>query len=35
MKFTDGYWLIRKDVRAFYAAQAYEIETSFIRLQKT
>ncbi len=27
MKFTDGYWLLRKGVTAFNPAQAYEIET--------
>jgi len=26
MKFTDGYWLLRKGVSAFHPAQAYEIE---------
>ncbi len=27
MKFTDGNWMMRKGVRAFYAGQAYEVET--------
>jgi alpha-D-xyloside xylohydrolase len=26
MKFTDGFWRVRKDVKAFHPAQAYEIE---------
>src|SRR5579871_1793620 len=26
MKFTDGNWMMRKGVRAFYPAQAYQIE---------
>lgn len=26
MKFTDGHWLLRKGVRAFYPAQAYDID---------
>ena len=26
MKFTDGYWLMRKGVQAFFPAQAYETE---------
>jgi alpha-D-xyloside xylohydrolase len=28
MKFTDGYWQVKKDVRAFHPAQVYEIEAS-------
>ena len=28
MKFTDGAWLMRKGVRGFYPAEAYEIETT-------
>src|SRR5690349_7285545 len=28
MKFTDGNWMMRKGVRAFYAAQAYDIEAA-------
>jgi len=28
MKFTDGYWMIRKGVQAFYPAQAYDVETA-------
>jgi alpha-D-xyloside xylohydrolase len=28
MKFTDGYWSIRKGVQAFYPAQAYDVETT-------
>ena len=27
MKFTDGNWMMRKGVRGFYPAQAYEVET--------
>jgi len=27
MKFTDGYWMIRKGVQAFYPAQVHDIET--------
>ena len=27
MKFTDGNWMMRRGVRAFYAGQAYEVET--------
>ncbi len=27
MKFTDGNWMMQKGVRAFYAGQAYEVET--------
>jgi alpha-D-xyloside xylohydrolase len=27
MKFTDGYWQVRKGVKAFHPAQAYEIES--------
>jgi alpha-D-xyloside xylohydrolase len=27
MKFTDGNWMMRKGVRAFYPAQAYDVET--------
>ena len=26
MKFTDGYWLIPKDVKAFHPAQVYDVE---------
>ena len=26
MKFTDGNWMMRKGVRAYYPAQAYEVE---------
>ena len=28
MKFTDGNWMMRQGVRAFYPAQAYEVETT-------
>ncbi len=28
MKFSDGYWRMRKGVRGYYAAQAYEIEAT-------
>jgi alpha-D-xyloside xylohydrolase len=28
MKFTDGNWMMRKGVRAFYPAQAYDIEAA-------
>ncbi len=28
MKFTDGYWLIQKDVKAFHPAQVYEVEVA-------
>ena len=28
MKFTDGYWLVRKGVQAFHPSQAYEVETA-------
>ena len=27
MKFTDGYWLLKRGVQAYHPAQAYEIET--------
>src|SRR5512133_2714059 len=27
MKFTDGYWLMRKGYEPNYAAQAYDVET--------
>ena len=27
MKFTDGNWMMRKGVRAFYPAQAYDVKT--------
>ena len=26
MKFTDGYWLLPKDIRAFHPAQVYDVE---------
>ena len=28
MKFTDGYWMIREGVQAFYPAPAYDVETA-------
>ncbi len=28
MKFTDGYWLIPKDVKAFHPAQVYDVEAA-------
>ncbi len=28
MKFTDGYWLRKENVKAFYAAEAFDIEAT-------